>query len=114
MKNTTIPHKVLASVLVVVLLLLSTAGFGLAISLSLKEQAPSKHVSCGCITADDDGGKSGCPTSEASHGDFNPSCDATPAMPIYAPLVENLRAYEPFRAPPQVYFEFFVPPKNRC
>ena len=114
MKTTTLLHRVLASTLVAVLLLIATAGFGLALSLSLKEQATSKHVSCGCIKADDGGGESGCPASETSHGDFNPSCDTTPTLPAYAPLVENLRAHEPFRAPPQVYFDLFVPPQSHC
>lgn len=114
MKTTTFLHKVLASILVVLLLLISTAGFGLALSLSLKDQAPSKHVSCGCIKADDGDGESGCPASEVCHGDFNPSCGTTPIMPAYTPLEENLRVYEPFRAPPQVYLDFFVPPQSRC
>lgn len=113
MKTASFPHRVLASILVVILLLISTAGFGLALSLALKDQAPSKHASCGCIEADDGGAESGCPASEASHGDFNPSCGTTPIMPAYVPLVENLRVYEPFRAPPQVYLDFFVPPQSR-
>lgn len=114
MKTTTFPHKVIATILVVLLLLISTAGFGLALSLSVQEQTTSKHAACGCITADDGGGESESPTPEICHGDFNPSCAAIPVIPAYVPLVESLCAYEPFRAPPQVYFDLFVPPQERC
>lgn len=104
----------LASVLVVVLLLTSTAGFGLALALSQKDQVPAKHAWCGCITADDGDDGSGCPASEASHGDFNPSCTSAPLVPAYAPQVETLSIHEPFRAPPQVYLDLFIPPKSHC
>ena len=114
MKTTIFLHRVTASFLVALLLLISTAGFGLALSLSLKDQAPSKHVSCGCIKADDDSEDSSCPASETFHGDFNPSCGTTPVIPPYAPLVENLFIDEPFRAPPQVYLDLFVPPESHC
>lgn len=114
MKTTSFSHRVIASLLIAVFLLISTAGFGLALSLSLKEQAPSQHVSCGCITADDNGGDSGCPASEVFHGDFNPSCGTTPVMPAYVQLVENLFICEPFCAPPQVYLDLFVPPESHC
>uniref|UniRef100_A0A831UC73 Uncharacterized protein n=1 Tax=Geobacter metallireducens TaxID=28232 RepID=A0A831UC73_GEOME len=115
MKTTTFLHKVLASALVVVLLLISTAGFGLALALSQKkEQTPATHAGCGCITADDGSDESGCPASEASHGDFNPSCTSAPLVPAYAPQVETLSIYEPFRAPPQVYLDLFIPPKSHC
>jgi len=114
MKTTTFSHRVLATILVAILLLITTAGFGLALSLSLKDQAPSKHVSCGCIKADDGNGESGCPASEVCQGDFNPSCCTAPIVPVYAPLVESLRIHEPFCEPPQVYLDLFVPPKSRC
>lgn len=114
MKTTTYPHRTLACLLVVVLLLLSTVGFGLVLSIAQKEQTSYQHVGCGCITADDGGGESGCPASEAPHGDFSPSCVTGTVLPLYSPLVEDLHTHEPFRAPPQVYFELFVPPQNHC
>ncbi|MBT0895115.1 hypothetical protein KI811_14975 [Geobacter hydrogenophilus] len=114
MKTIILSHRVLAAALVVILLLLSTSGFGLALSLHLKDQTLSKHADCGCITADSDGGESGGPASEAFHGDFNPSCIAPLIMPVYAPAVENLHPFEPFRAPPQVFYDLFVPPQNHC
>lgn len=114
MKTPTFLHNVLASVLVVVLLLISTAGFGLALALSQKDKIPTIHTGCGCITADDGADESGCPASEASHGDFNPSCTSSPLVPAYAPQMEILSIYEPFHAPPQVYLDIFIPPKSHC
>jgi len=114
MKTTTSLHKVLASILVAVLLLITTASFGLALALSQKDQAPAKHAGCGCITADNGADESGCPASEASHGDFNPSCTSAPLVPAYAPQMATLSIYEPFRSPPQVYLDLFIPPKSHC
>lgn len=114
MKTTTSLHKVLASILVAVLLLISTTGFGLALALSQKDQTPAIHAGCGCIMADNGADESGCPTSEASHGDFNPSCTSAPLVPAYSPQMEILSIHEPFRAPPQVYLDLFIPPKSHC
>lgn len=114
MKTTTFHHRAFACILVVLFLLISTAGFGLALSLSVQKQTTSKHAACGCITADSDGSEQESPTSEVFHGDFNPSCTAAPTIPAYAPIVECLCAYEPFSTPPQVYFDLFVPPQECC
>lgn len=35
-------------------------------------------------------------------------------MPLYQPSESRLHAAEPFRAPPQVYRDIFVPPQNRA
>lgn len=114
MKTTIFPHRIIATILIVLLLLISTAGFGLALSLSVQEQPTSKHAACGCITSNDGGSDSDSPAPEVFHGDFNPSCEAMPAIPAYAPAIECLCAFEPFRAPPQVYFDLFVPPQECC
>lgn len=112
--RTTLPiHRILASILAVVFFVLATAGFGLALSLTLQENGcPCHHIGECAITADDGGGEPDSPESEASQGDFNPTFGETPTLPPYAPIMTLIRISDPFRAIPKVYLDRFVPPQN--
>lgn len=106
-------HRILASILAAVFFVLATTGFGLALSLTIQEKScPCHHIGECAITADADGGEPDSPESEASHGDFNPTCGNTPALPSYAPLMTLLRVSDPFLTIPKVYLDRFVPPQN--
>jgi len=105
-------HTCIASILIVAMFSLMTAGLVIAKPADVQEAPSVSQQSEGCsFTARPGSGTKHQPL-ESSQYDHNPSCCHHTATLAYNPDITLLILSEQFTAVSPVYFERFVPPQN--
>lgn len=112
MVHTKFLHMYIATVLIVAMFSLMTAGLVVAKPADVQEAPSISEQNEGCsFTARQGSGTTHQPL-ESSHYDHNPSCCHHTDTLTYNPGVTLLVFSERFTAVSPVYFERFVPPQN--